>query len=1074
MGAAQPAASLHQVAFAHFPFPVLVASLAADATASVILDCNAAAAAAAGRSRDALCGQPLAQLLRPLPDPEAWQAGIARLPDDGPVTLAALRRTATGAPEAVTICATAFPYDGQALMLLIEHPRTAPAPAPEPPEAAALRASDERLRLVLQAATMSAWEWEIATDATVWFGEPADVFQIGSAPEPGLAATIAHVVPDADRPIVANALRTAATVGELRVEHRVNRADGTTGWVESFARVGTWADGAPATLVGATRDITRRKEIEAARQASEERLRLALAAAELGTWELHVPTGQVVASAQLARLFGMQLDQFAGTPAGIARHIHPDDRVAVQQQLDAALATGVPTAARFRVIQPDGSVRWLQVHGQGVADAQGQLVRLLGVAGDITERIQLEGELQTLNADLERRVRERTLDLELANRALRNEIDDRERAEAALREQQRFLDRLLAAIPAEVYIFPLDSEGTVYHNRTFDVTLGYAPEEIAAMGDYPLAALMHPEDYARVPALRDAYRTLGDSDVVTNEFRLRHADGGWRWFASRDVLFDRDEDGQPRLILGASLDITGHKQVEESLREQERFVQRMLAAIPSQVFVFDLRGPAMVYSNRLPAELGYTAEEVQQLGPFPITALMHPADAARLPGIFAHQRTMRDDEVFANEFRVRHADGSWRWLATRDVVFLRDADGSAVQILGASIDITAVKHAQEELGAALEHIAALNSDLHQSNRLLSLIVDNVDDGLGLLDAQGTVLMANDGLARLCHRRRDELLGQPWTVLCPGTAPLVAQALRDGGTAEGRVQAQRPDGALVALDARAVAVTAAAGAVRQVVLHLTDVTERLQFEALVLQNERLAASGQVAASIAHEVNTPLQAIQNFLYLAATDDPGERTAALNLLTAEIDRLGVLMRRLLDLNRPERAEHLPLGITELIERVITLTRSTLIQRGVRVRLELADDLPRIHGRADHLTQVLFNLVLNARDAMPGGGELRVRARRRAPLPDELLEASRGAEVVVVEIEDSGEGIPAELLAQIFSPFYTTKAHGSGLGLAISSQIAEQHGGRLTARNSLGGGAVFSLVLPVPASQPGDADAA
>jgi signal transduction histidine kinase len=227
------------------------------------------------------------------------------------------------------------------------------------------------------------------------------------------------------------------------------------------------------------------------------------------------------------------------------------------------------------------------------------------------------------------------------------------------------------------------------------------------------------------------------------------------------------------------------------------------------------------------------------------------------------------------------------------------------------------------------------------------------------------------------------------------------------------------------------------------------TAELELQRAVEQ-ERCAMAGRLAASVAHEINTPLQTVQTTLELMRSLPPEEHGALLTDALDEIQRVSRIVRQLLDLYRPatEGAVDLPV----LLERVLVLLGRRIQEQQVDVRLQATTVQPAL-GRADELTQVLINLVVNALDAMPAGGVLAFLVAPAAEVPGQLS----------LEVADTGTGVAPELHERIFDPFVTTKANGMGLGLAISRQIMERHGGMLTLAHSENGGSTFRMLLPV-----------
>jgi two-component system NtrC family sensor kinase len=230
------------------------------------------------------------------------------------------------------------------------------------------------------------------------------------------------------------------------------------------------------------------------------------------------------------------------------------------------------------------------------------------------------------------------------------------------------------------------------------------------------------------------------------------------------------------------------------------------------------------------------------------------------------------------------------------------------------------------------------------------------------------------------------------------------------------------------------------------------------QAQLLQSAKLAAVGELAASVAHEINNPLYAARNSLYLVEQDLPpgAPQRQFLDLAQAELGRIARIITRMRDFYRPARVELEPTAINDVLMATIELVQTHLRHGQVTVTTDLASDLPEMTAHTDQLRQVFLNLILNACDAMPNGGTLRMTSHTRP------ASADRPAEIVV-QIADTGFGITPEHRAHLFEPFYTTKAHGTGLGLAISAHIITQHGGQIEVASEVGIGTTFTVRLPV-----------
>ncbi len=235
----------------------------------------------------------------------------------------------------------------------------------------------------------------------------------------------------------------------------------------------------------------------------------------------------------------------------------------------------------------------------------------------------------------------------------------------------------------------------------------------------------------------------------------------------------------------------------------------------------------------------------------------------------------------------------------------------------------------------------------------------------------------------------------------------------------------------------------------------DITEQKRMQAHLIQTEKLAALGRLAASLAHEINNPLQALHSGLRLLLKESLEEekRQRYLTIVNREVERLISIVERMLSFYRPSKAQRGPTDINAVLIETLALAGKKLQHAKVTVEKKLAAELPPVQAVADQLNQVFLNIILNAIDAMPQGGALTLETG---------WEDGRRQEVWAAFI-DSGEGIPASELDKVFEPFYTTKLKGTGLGLSISYSIVERHGGRIEVKSEVGQGSTFTVWLPM-----------
>jgi two-component system NtrC family sensor kinase len=219
-----------------------------------------------------------------------------------------------------------------------------------------------------------------------------------------------------------------------------------------------------------------------------------------------------------------------------------------------------------------------------------------------------------------------------------------------------------------------------------------------------------------------------------------------------------------------------------------------------------------------------------------------------------------------------------------------------------------------------------------------------------------------------------------------------------------------------------------------------------------QAEKMAAVGRLTASIAHEVNNPLQAVLNCLHLAEREELTikEREDYMQMARDELERLRLTVQRMLDFYRPGALERKPADIVEILDRVLKLLEQQLGQNEIRVHNNFANNVPAVTVVSNQIQQVFFNIILNAMESMPIGGDL-------------TIEGGRKKNMIEIMFQDTGKGVPPNQHQEIFEPFMSTREDGSGLGLSVSYGILTAHGGNLEFVPGKGEGACFRVSIPI-----------
>ena len=362
------------------------------------------------------------------------------------------------------------------------------------------------------------------------------------------------------------------------------------------------------------------------------------------------------------------------------------------------------------------------------------------------------------------------------------------------------------------------------------------------------------------------------------------------------------------------------------------------------------------------------------------------------------------------------------------------------------------------------------SELDRLRAFNENILESLEDGLLVVGLDDRVIRWNQALEGLYGITRADALGQPLDQLFDAPfleAIRAARLAAPHGTNLFRVPltARRvPEGSGALVNVTMVPLQAVAGADGQAgtIIILEDITERAELEEQLRISEKMASLGLLAAGVAHEVNTPLTGISSYtqMLLERADPADPRTKLLEKIEKQTFRAARIVNGLLTLSRPnaaEAAERAPVDLNRVIGDVLSLLEHQLEKGSIKIRRELAHGPVLIEGYEFKLQQVFLNLLLNARDAMPSGGWLTIASR-----------VDQGE--AVVEVSDTGSGIPAEHLARIYDPFFTTKAtgQGTGLGLSITYGIVREHDGSIQCDSAPGQGTRFSLRFRTTAIQP------
>jgi PAS domain S-box-containing protein len=634
------------------------------------------------------------------------------------------------------------------------------------------------------------------------------------------------------------------------------------------------------------------------------------------------------------------------------------------------------------------------------------------------------------------------------------DITEIKTAQAQLAETNALLQSILDASPNLTLIYDLKEQRNVMVSRGESMNDVFPIEAWHGQSLETILQDIHPDDVPIILNSQAVISALPDKKIFSKEYRVRDREGKWRMCLERSVVFKRDEHGKPVQTLAMLIDVTEQRQTAQALRYTEDILKKAERVAHIGAWEVDLQTMQVYWSDET-----YRIHEVEEHKPITVEeAIQFYAPEAQAIIANAVEQAIKEGKSYDLELPLITAKGTPKWVHT--IGYPEFKEGKAVHLYGVFQDITERK----------EFLAMLE----RNRELLQTIFDESPDAIFLVDAQTDLILdCNARAEHLFERTKQEMIGKnggsfhvkPFTE--KERAEILEQIKQHGS---GEIEYLNPTGKRWWgwLSLRVFQL----GTHTMLLVRVSDITamrnaqmEKEQLQQQVLHLQKLEALGTLSAGVAHDFNNLLTVVQmanSMLKLKAKSLPIEKYTETIQQTVErgknmVSQLGLFARS-------NKADLTLLRLRDVLAQVRSML-SVSMPKNIRIQTQLETERDVMMGNMTNLAQVFLNLAINARDAMPDGGEITFTLSRltRSEVPPSVQVGS-ALEYVVVNVRDTGTGMSEEVKARIFEPFFTTKGvgKGTGLGLAIVFGVMQNHNGAIDVQSTLGKGTTFTLYFP------------
>ena len=624
-----------------------------------------------------------------------------------------------------------------------------------------------------------------------------------------------------------------------------------------------------------------------------------------------------------------------------------------------------------------------------------------------------------------------------------NLLKQRQRAEEALRESEERFRQIAENIEEVFWITDPSKKRILYVSPGYELIWGRRCEDIYVSPKSWLEAI-HPDDRSRIAEAAVTKQVAGTYD---EEYRIVRPDGSIRCIHDRAFPV-RASSGEVYRVVGVARDVTERRQAEETIRTSEQRFSSFMDNLPGFAWIKDAEG-RYIYANKTVRDTVVRGRD-----------WFGKTDAQLWPPEIAAVYQENDERVIASKAPYESIEtvfkGEEERTALNSKFPILTAEGDVAFICGIGIDITERVEAQQRIREQAD------------------IINRAHDAIIVRDLEDRIEFWNQGAERLYGWTPSESIGRTVVELLYDDVTQYTEAkkqLLSTGEWSGELRHRCKSGERVIVDSRWTLVKDENGEPKSVLAISANITERKKLETQLLRAQRLESIGTLASGVAHDLNNILAPIlMGAAVLRRARMAPEDETILSTIETCAERGADIVRQVLTFARGAEGDRLPLAAAPLLKDVAKIAQETFPKK-IAVRTHIADSLWTVIGDPTQLHQVLLNLSVNARDAMPAGGTLTL-AAENFPVDDHyasMTPGAKGGPHVRFEVTDTGMGIPPQNIDKIFDPFFTTKelGHGTGLGLSSVLGIVKSHGGFMSVYSEVGRGTTFRICLPAKADE-------